>query len=124
MFSNNTYAKLWKIEKVKDKNYYQGQISTSRKNQNGEYETDFSASFVRFVGDAAKTAEKLNDGDRIRIINCGVTNSYDKEKKVTYTNYIIFECENANGGQQKPQKKSSTHSNKAQDVSEDDLPFN
>ena len=79
MFSNNTYAKLWKIEKVKDKNYYQGQISTSRKNQNGEYETDFSASFVRFVGDAAKTAEKLNDGDRIRIINCGVTNSYDKE---------------------------------------------
>ena len=124
MFSNNTYAKLWKIEKVKDKNYYQGQISTSRKNQNGEYETDFSASFVRFVGDAAKAAAKLSDGDRIRIINCGVTNSYDKEKKVTYTNYTIFECENANEGQQKPQKKSSTHSNKAQDVSEDDLPFN
>ena len=31
MFSNNAYAKLWKIEQVQGKNYYQGQISTSRK---------------------------------------------------------------------------------------------
>lgn len=123
MFSNNTYAKLWKIEQVQGKNYYQGQISTSRKNQQGEYETDFSASFVRFVGNAAKTAASLKDGDRIHIINCGVTNSYDKEKKVTYTNYIIFECENASNGQQ-PQKKPDPSSfNDVSDAVDEELPF-
>lgn len=127
MFANGSYAKLWKIEPVEGKNYYHGQISTSRKNQNGEYETDFSANFVNFVGKAAETASKLKNGDRIHVVNCGVTNSYDKEKKVTYTNYTIFECESANspGKTQQTEKKTKKTNTKNTSAYNDDdeLPF-
>jgi hypothetical protein len=66
-------------------------ISTSRKNkQTGEYEQDFSG-FVMCLGTAAaQKAAKLTEGSRIKIGDCDVTTKYDKEKKVTYTNFSIF----------------------------------
>lgn len=90
MFANGSYAKLWEIKSIGEK-FSDVRISTSVKNKKtDEYEQDFG-SFVRMVGQAHKQMEYLKDGDRFQIVRCGVTNKYDKEKKVTYWNCVIFE---------------------------------
>lgn len=93
------FAKVWEIENRG--NYHVVSLSTSKKNKiTGEYETDFSSKFVRFIGTAHNEASNLKAGDTIKIGSCEVTNSYDKEKKTTYTNYLVysFEKEGENSG--------------------------
>ena len=92
MFSVGSYAKIWEIKEIKDK-YSDIRISTSYKNKTTEkYEQDFGA-FVRLVGQAHQQMQYLSEGDKFQIKRCGVTNKYDKDKKVTYTDYVIFEIE-------------------------------
>lgn len=91
MFSVGSYAKLWQIKEIKDK-YSEVRISTSRKNKEGKYEQDFGG-FVRMVGQAHEQINYLTEGDSFKIVRCGVSNTYDKEKKVTYNNFVIFEIE-------------------------------
>ena len=89
MFSVNSYATIWKVNDRKS-NYTVCQMSTSKKNsQTGRYETDFSDNKVRFVGKAHQ--QMPQEGQRIKILNCGVSNYYDKEKKVTYVTYVVFD---------------------------------
>lgn len=92
-FRKDSYATVWGVEKVTD-NSTKIQISTSRKNkQTGEYETDFSG-FVMCVGaSAASAAAALTKGDRIKLGDVDVTTNYNKEKKVTYTNFTMFSFE-------------------------------
>ena len=102
-FRKESYATIWNVEPVSD-TYTKARISVSRKNkQTGEYETDFSG-FVSFVGTvAAKKAANLKEKDHIRLGDVDVTNRYDKEKKVTYTNFKVFSFdtpEELNGGNQ------------------------
>ena len=55
-----------------------------------------------------------------------MTNKYDKEKKVTYTNYVIFSFED-NNSSRNTYSKSSTGGgfmNIPDGVEDDDLPFN
>ena len=90
-FKNNAYATLWEHKDGKG-NYHEGRISTSKKYK-GEYENDFQG-FVRFVGKAKQKAEKLpNERIRIHILNCEVTNRYDKVKQKEYTTFAIFDFE-------------------------------
>lgn len=92
MFSVGSYAKIWEIKAIKEK-YSDIRISTSVKDKTTEkYEQDFG-SFVRMVGQAHQQVQYLSEGDRFKILKCGVTNKYDKEKKTTYTDYVIFEIE-------------------------------
>lgn len=92
MFSNNSYAKLWEIKEIKDK-YSNVRISTSTKNkETGEYEDDFNG-FARMVGQAHQQLQYMSERDRFKIIRCGVSNKYDKEKKTTYWNCVVFEIE-------------------------------
>lgn len=91
MFSVGSYAKLWQIKEIKEK-YSEVRISTSRKNKEGKYEQDFGG-FVRMVGQAHEQIDYLTEGDSFKIVRCGVSNTYDKEKKVTYNNFVIFEIE-------------------------------
>ena len=92
-FRKESYATVWEVEPVSD-TLTKGRISIRRKNkQTGDYETDFSG-FVSFVGTvAAKNATQLKEKDRIKLGDVDVTNRYDTEKKVTYTNYKIFSFE-------------------------------
>lgn len=92
-FRRESYATIWTVESVSD-THTKARISISRKNkQTGEYETDFSG-FVSFVGTAAaKKAASLKEKDRIRLGDVDVTNRYDKEKNVTYTNFKVFSFE-------------------------------
>lgn len=91
MFSVGSYAKVWEVKRIEDK-YMDIRISTSKKVDEGKYEQDFGG-FVRLVGKARSAGEYLNEGDSFKIARCGVENHYDKEKKQTYTNFVVFEIE-------------------------------
>ncbi len=97
-FRKEAYATVWEIEPISDTRT-KGRISISKKNRStGEYETDFNG-YVSFIGTvAAKNASQLKERDRIKLGDIDVSNKYDAEKKVTYTNFKIFsfETQNAN----------------------------
>lgn len=88
MFSVDSYAKIWKVKEVKD-NYTVCEISTSRKNKDGKYETDFSDGRVRFVGKAHR--QRPLEGQKIKILACGVSSFYDKEKKKSFNTFVVFD---------------------------------
>lgn len=92
-FRTNSFAKVWSVEPVKD-TITKCRISISRKDRNtNEYIQDFGG-FVSFAGTAtAKKASQLKEGDRIRLKDVDVTNNYDKERNVTYTNFTCFNFE-------------------------------
>ena len=123
-FRNNAYAKVWKAE---DKgNYSVVELSTSKKNkQTDQYETDFSSKFVRFIG---KAHVDISDGVRIKLTEVEVTNSYNKETKQAYTNFLVYGFENADGQLSNPQSKdvSSAISDQFMKISDsisEELPF-
>lgn len=95
-FRTGRYCKVWEITPKSD-SLTTLRISTSRKNkQTGEFETDFSG-FVSCVGtSAAKKALFLNEGDSVKIGDVDVTTKYDKEKGITYTNFIMYSFETNN----------------------------
>ena len=113
-FRQDAYATVWSVE---DKGKFSKvQLSTSRKNrETNEYETDFSG-FVAFVGNAHKKAGSLRKNDRIKLDGCDVTTTYDEKKKITYTNYTVFDFATANS----TRKTSSPVDNGEPD---DDTPF-
>ena len=95
MFANNNYAKVWKIypKEKKDQKYTTVQLSTSRKDKGkSTYTKDFSG-YVRLIGKAEEKAADLEAQDTIKLIQTGVTNTYNKETKQTYTTYVCFDFE-------------------------------
>ena len=128
-FRTGAYAKIWEVKRGTG-NYTDVRLSISKKNkQTEQYEQDFSG-YVRLIGTAHQKAASLNEGDRIKIGDCEATNSYDKEKKVTYTNFAIFSYEDANGdnssnANQNNKSKPNTDFMSIPDSIEDaELPFN
>lgn len=126
-FRNGAYGKVWQV-KAGTGNFTDVRISISKKNRTtNEYEQDFSG-FVRFIGDAHKAAGSLKEGDRIKIRECEVTNSYNKEKNTTYTNFAVFSFEMADGSGQNNQAASkAAPKDNFMDVSDainEELPFN
>lgn len=125
-FRKEAFATIWSVESTSD-TLTKARISISRKNkQTGEYDTDFSG-FVSFVGTAAaKKAAGLKEKDRIRLRDVDVTNKYDKEKNVTYTNYKIFSFETQNEIDGASRNAESPEPKKPVDdgeVDDDRLPF-
>ncbi|MBR6507496.1 MAG: hypothetical protein IKT37_07860 [Clostridia bacterium] len=100
MFANGSYAKVWEIKRIEEK-YSDIRISTSKKKDDGSYEEDFGG-FVRMVGKAHKAMDFINEKDKFKIVSCGVESHYDKEKKVKYTNFIIFDAEPAEPKEEEP----------------------
>ena len=99
MFSVNSYAKIKSITETKEK-YTIAKITISQKNKmTNKYETDFVAN-VRFVGNAH--LQRPMEGQRIKILNCGVSNCYTKDdtlefpKNPTYT-IFGYELQDSNG---------------------------
>lgn len=92
-FRTGAYAKVWEVTPMSDTST-KVRMSISRKNkQSGEYEQDFSG-FVLAIGTAAaKKAAGLKEGNRIKLGDVDVTTKFDKEKKVTYTNFKMFSFE-------------------------------
>lgn len=123
-FRTGAYATIWEVKKGNG-NYTDIRLSISRKNkQTNQYETDFSG-FVRLIGTAHQNANTLKEKDRIKIGDCEVTNHYDKEKNVTYTNFAIFNFEEANNNANASQNQANTDNfmNIPNGI-EEELPFN
>ena len=102
----NGIVKVWKFE---DKNTHGvAEISTSKKNkETGKYETDFNEKFVRIAGGAYTKLKELPQGCRVRVKEFAVSNKWDNEKKVKYTNYTIFDIEELeDNNNQQPQDTS------------------
>lgn len=89
-FRTGAYAKVWEVNPMSDTST-KLRVSISRKNKKtDEYEQDFSG-FVLAIGTAAASkAARLKEGDRIKLGDVDVSTKYDKEKKVTYTNFKMF----------------------------------
>ena len=84
-FRTGAYAKIWEL---KDQKFgKQAQISISKKKKDSdEYVQEFSG----WVNLSQAVADQVQTGDRIRIGDCDVKNSYNKEKQQTYTNFYIY----------------------------------
>lgn len=118
-FRSGSFAKVWSIEPVKS-TVTKGRISISRKNrESGQYEQDFGG-FVSFIGTAAAAkAATLKEGDRIKLGDVDVTNVYNKDKGVTYTNFNVYSFEMEESSAQAP-----AESHEVDDGEVDDrLPF-
>lgn len=86
---SSKYVKVWSVD-AKEK-YVDAKVSTSTKQKDGTYEN--SNWIIRFVGNSVDKARMLGKGDVIEITSGGIKNTYDKEKKVTYYNTVVFNFE-------------------------------
>lgn len=126
-FRQGSYAHVWKVE---DKgNYHVAQISISRKNkETNQYETEWQDSFVRLVGTAHQQIKTMDISRNVKIGSCDVTNKYDANKKTTYTNYVIFNFDDVDGGSSAPKTAAKPNPNSfvnvPDGVEDDGLPFN
>ena len=127
MFAINNFAKVWKVypKKTKDQKFTLIQLSTSKRNKDGSYVTDFSGN-VSLVGEAEKKASTLEADDRIKMLRVGVTNFYNKESGQTTTNYMIFDFEFNEDKKQKEVSKNDEDPDAwmTADIDESNLPFN
>ena len=136
-FRQGGYMTVWSSEQSKSGNTTRVRLSSSRKNkQTDQYEQDFSG-FCTFIGKAHDKAKNLQERDRIKILECDVGTNYDKEKKVEYVNYKVYDFEMADGsapeatGAAKERKVAKKSTKKAAtvdegtegDSDEDELPF-
>lgn len=105
-FRSGAYASVFSVKRGNG-NYYDVNITTSHKDRSsGNYVRDFGA-YVRFVGDAANVVAKLdgkNSKDnggrplaRIKLGDIDTTNTYNAAKGITYTNHVVFSCEEVDG---------------------------
>lgn len=122
MFSNGSYLKIWEEKRASDK-YADVRATTSRKNTNGEYEQDFNG-FVRLAGKAFTQYKSAGDKPSLKIARCGVTQTYDKDKKTNFTNFLVFEFEDggnttSNNGSSKPAQTASIPDS----LDDEELPF-
>lgn len=95
-FRNNSFATVWEVES-RNNRWTRLRINISKKDKDtGEYDNEFSGFVDVFGTAAAAKAAKLKARDRIKLLSVDVTNTYDKEKKVTYWNPKVFDFEMAN----------------------------
>ena len=86
-----TYATVWEVTSHDEKSATV-RLSTSRKNQNGEYVN--SNWFARFIGKALTNVDKLSAKDRIQLQKGFVEISSVKQSDggyKNYTNLLVFE---------------------------------
>ncbi len=96
-FRVGSFMSVWSTEPSKSGNTTRVRLSSSRKNKmTGEYEQDFSG-FCTFIGKAHEMAKSLQAKDRIKIMECDVGTTYNKEQRKEYVNYKVFDFEMADG---------------------------
>lgn len=105
-FRSGAYASVFSVKRGNG-NYYDVNITTSHKDRgSGNYVRDFGA-FVRFAGDAANVVAKYDgksskdNGNRplarVKLGDVDTTNTYNAAKGITYTNHVVFTCEEVDG---------------------------
>lgn len=96
-FRVGNFMSVWSTEPSRTGNTTRVRLSSSRKSKiSGEYEQDFSG-FCTFIGKAHDMAKSLQPKDRIKILECDVGTTYNKEQQKEYINYKVFDFEMADG---------------------------
>ncbi len=130
-FKNNCYATCWtdkQTEKVLNifERHAEVQITTSKKKQDGTYETDFSGR-VRFVGKSFEKIRRvdLREKDRLKFLEVETCNRYDKEKKRSYDTFIVWDFETVESRQPTAPQTEVVGSRKMESLGdiEAELPF-
>ena len=86
----NTMKSIGTVFQVqKEEKYVDANLSTSEKIADDKWKN--SQWNARFIGNAFAKAQELSDKDRIALTSFKIENIYDKEKKQSYTNVIIFD---------------------------------
>lgn len=120
-FRTGAYAKIWDITPGRG-NTTNVRLSVSRRNkETNEYEPDFSG-FCMFIGNAKAGAERLRQGDTIKLGDVDVCNRYDKEAGKEYYTHKVFSFEpvNNNGSY----SANTTEENTSEgDTDDEGLPF-
>lgn len=97
--TSRNFAKVWKIKKTEK--YMDLQITTSEKDQRGNYVN--SSWFPRVIGHAFNSLKDIKENDRIIITKYKLTNERKKTEDGEYKSYfrfIILEAEvDTNNGQ-------------------------
>lgn len=110
---SSKYVKVWSVE-PKEK-FVNAQVSTGAKQKDGTYKN--SSWIVAFVGNCVDKARTLGKGDTIEITSGGISNTYDKEKKVTYYNTVIFDFEITSSA------NNTSDFEPVEEGSDEDIPF-
>lgn len=93
-YRTGAFCRCWEV-RPGNGNWTKVRLSISRKNRDtGEYEQDFSG-YVMMIGQAHAKAQKLREGDNIRLGDVDVTTTYNKEQKREYVNYKCFDFDMA-----------------------------
>lgn len=108
-FKNGAYGTLWNVDKGTSTliNFYEKyaviSVSTSRKNKDGKYETDFSGK-VRCIGKAFEKLNSviLNEKDKIKFLEVDVTNKYNADTKTMKVTYNCWDLEIQGNPKPKP----------------------
>lgn len=84
----NVTGKYIRVFDVEDKGrYVQAKLSTSKKNQDGDYV--HMPWIARFVGNATEAAKELQNKDKIEITNGIIENNYDNNNRLWHK-VVIF----------------------------------
>lgn len=126
-FRNGAWGKIWNHE---DKGKYSVvELSTSRKDrETGDYRTDFSSKFVRFIGTAHDRLNDLQENGRIKIGECEVTTEKGNDGK-WYTNFLVYSFDNADDVEAstpttaRATKGKGREPDEIQDDADSDLPY-
>ena len=82
------YAKVWKVTPAENGKYIDLQITTSEKNDDGEYIN--SSWFPRCIGKAVNTLKNVQRNDRILIKKVKLTNERRKQDDDSYKSFFKF----------------------------------
>lgn len=124
-FGVGNFMTVWGVEPSPSGKSTKVRLSSSKKNkETNKWEQDFSG-FCSFIGKANAHASELQERDRIKLLSCDVGTTYDKEKKVTYTNFKVFDFETVgnNSSNGNTEKENTSKKTSALDDDEDDFPF-
>ncbi len=98
---NKIYATVWKVTPAENGKYIDLQITTSEKDQEGNYKN--SGWFPRCIGHSVNSLKGLKEGDRIVITKSKFTNErYKNENNETRSafRFLVLEASFANGDSQ------------------------
>ncbi len=96
--SKGSVVTLWDIKPSEKSTKCKVTVSQKDKKTN-TWETQFN-SFALFAGQAHNFISGMKEKDRVKITQFDISNKYDKEKKITYWNLTVWECEDANSPNQ------------------------
>jgi len=85
---NTAKATVWEV--IRAEKYTDLKITTSRKQKDGSWDTDFSAR-VRCIGKAHSKCAEVKEKDRITINDCETQAKWDKEKGQMRTTFLLWD---------------------------------